>query len=322
MKPTAVLLATALSLATLPALAQDYPDRPITLIAPFAAGGTSDSLARTIAAELEAQLGQQVIVENQPGAGGTIGLAKVAKAEPDGYTIGLGGAGSLVHSAGIFKDSIGFDVRSDFAPIGLLGTSPVVAVASPKLGLTDVAGLTTLAQQSEGEVAYGTAGVGGAMHLAAEVYQREAGIRMLHVPYKGVAPAMTDFLGGQIDVGFFDATAVLPQMDSGAMTVLGVASAERTAQLPDVPTFAEQGLKDVVVEIWYGLVAPAGTPQPVIDRLAAATEAAVAGDKFTKTLDTFGFRPMQSGPQAMADLIASDLEFWLPVIEEAGITAQ
>lgn len=316
------LLVLAMCATAFPALAQEvFPDRPITLIAPFAAGGTSDVLARSIAAELGERLGQPVIVENRPGAGGTIGLTEVAKANPDGYTIGLGGAGSLIHSAGIYKSVIQFDVRSEFAPIGLLGTAPVVAVVSPSLGITDVAGLVDYAKDNP-DFPFGTAGVGGAMHLAGEVFQREAGISLLHIPYAGVAPAITEFLGGQIQLGFFDTTGVLPHVAGGAMTVLAVASAERAPQLPDVPTFAEQGFPEVEVEIWYGLVAPAGTPDEIVTALETATTEAASSTEFLETISGLGFRPLEAGRAVMADLMQTELEQWLPIIEEAGISAQ
>lgn len=317
MKTISIIVLAALGL-TAPAFAQStYPDRAITLIAPFAAGGTSDALARSIAAELGEILGQPVLVENRPGAGGTVGLTEVARAPADGYTIGLAGVGSLVHSAGIYKSVIQFDAKADFAPIGLLGTAPVVAVASPTLEITDLAGLVEIAK-TNAEMPYGTAGIGGAMHLAGEVFQREANVQLLHVPYAGVAPAVTEFLGGQIKLGFFDTTAVLPHMAGGKMNVLGIGSTERVPQLPDVSTFAEQGYGNVVVEIWYSLVAPAGTPASIVHALAAATSEAATRPAFNKILDKQGFLPLQTGAEPMAQLIYAELAKRLPIIDGNG----
>ncbi len=317
----AVLLATAGTLAFGQGTSE-FPRKPIKLIAPFASGGTSDVLARVIAKELSAGLGQPVIVENQAGAGGTIGLGTVARAAPDGYTIGMGGVGSLVHTAGVYANTIKFDVKKDLAPIGLLGTAPVVVAVSPALGVSDLKGLVALARQKDGKLAYGSAGVGGALHLAAEMLQREAGVKMQHVPYRGGSPALTDLLGGQIQVAFLDVTTLLPYKDGAQLKLIGAASRQRVPQMPNVPTFVEQGFKNTVVEVWLGLVAPTGTPADIQQRLANVIQEAVAKPSFAMTLDKLGMRAMPSGRDAMARLIDEELAYWLPLIKDANITAE
>jgi tripartite-type tricarboxylate transporter receptor subunit TctC len=301
--------------------AEDFPTRPITLIAPFSAGGSSDSLARALARELEEGLGQSVIVLNQPGAGGTIGLTQATASDPDGYTIALGGIGSLIHSAGVYKDMIQFDVRTDLAPISLVAATPVVLVAGPASDIQDLDQLIAEAKAAPGDLPFGTSGVGSAMHLTAEVFQRAAGLTLLHVSYPGVAPAMVDLLGGQIPLGFFDATSVLPHTDGTEVRPLAVAAPERIAQLPDVPTFTERGFP-LDGDIWYGLVAPADTPEAIVLELAKAVGAAVKTDRFKASADTLGFRTLPAGSEEMARRIASDLDLWLPVIEEAGVSTQ
>jgi tripartite-type tricarboxylate transporter receptor subunit TctC len=304
------------------AQAQAFPTKTIKLISPFAAGGTSDVMARAIAREMSALLGQQVIVENVTGAGGTVGLTAVARAAPDGYTIGMGGVGSLIHSAGVFAKTIKFDVRKDLVPLSLIGTAPVVVAASPSLGVNDMKGLATLARERNGGLSYASAGIGGALHLAAELFQREAGVKMQHVPYRGAAPALNDLLGGQVQLAFLDVTTLLPHKDGQRVKLLGVGSKQRVPQMAQVPTLAEQGFKNVVVEVWYGLVAPAGLPAEALNRLTAAATEAASKPSYAAALDQFGLAPMAPGRDAMARLIQDEYALWLPLIKQANISAE
>lgn len=322
MKRRHLLAALPLLAAFGAAQAQTYPNKTIKLISPFAAGGTSDVVARSIAREMTALLGQQVIVENVAGAGGTVGLAAVARATPDGYTIGMGGVGSLIHSAGVFTKTIKFDVRKDLVPLSLLGTAPVVVAAAPSLGVTDMKGLAALARERNGALAYGSAGVGGALHLAAELFQREAGVKMQHVPYRGAAPALNDLLGGQVPLAFLDVTTLMPHKDGQRVKLLGVASKQRVPQMPQLPTLAEQGFSNVVVEVWYGLVAPAAMPAEVLAKLGAAAAEAAARPSFKDALASVGLSPMSPGRDAMARLMQEEYALWVPLIKSAGISAE
>lgn len=300
--------------------AQEFPDRTITLIAPFAAGGSSDTLARAIARGMEEELDQTVIVQNLPGAGGTIGLTELVTSDADGYTIALGGVGSLIHSAGVYRNMIQFDAAADIAPVTLLAATPVVVVTGPASEVQTLPDLIEAAKAAPGEVPYGSSGMGTAMHLTAEIFQRDSGVEMLHISYAGVAPAVTDLLGGQIPLGFFDTTSVLPHRDNPDIHILGVAAPERAPQLPDTPTLAEQGVA-ANGEIWYGLVVPAGVPADVIATLESAAVAATKTEAFTTSLDKLGFYPMTTGQAEMAAVMQRDRELWLPIIEQENITA-
>lgn len=303
------------------AQADGFPDRAITLIAPFAAGGSSDALARTIARGMEDALGQPVIVQNLPGAGGTIGLTELATSAPDGYTIALGGVGSLIHSAGVYRDLIQFDVTKDIAPITLLAATPVVVVTGPGGDIETLDELLEAAKEAPGEVPFGSSGMGTAMHLTAELFQRETGTELLHIPYAGVAPAVTDLLGGQIPLGFFDVTSVLPHRENPDIHVLAVASPERAPQLPDTPTLAEGGIA-VNGEIWYGLVAPAGIPETALAALESAAVAAAGTEATQSSFAQLGFYAMQPGHNEMQTVMDRDSAIWLPIISEVGITAR
>lgn len=302
--------------------AASYPERTVTLIAPFAAGGTSDVLARIAAQGLTGQLGNNVVVENKTGAGGIIGLAAVAKAKPDGYTIGLGGVGSLVHSAGVYEGKIQFDVRKDFVPISLLATIPVAIAVSTPLGVSNLRELAQLARKDSGAISYGSAGVGGALHLGAELFQKLAGVKMTHVPFRGVAPAMVDLLGGQIPVVFGDVNAVLPHVGGDKIKVIAVLAEDRVQQLPNVPTAKEQGFPNLIVQVWYGLVAPAGVPDDIVRKIQEASAKVVNSPEFQKVTVQIGFTKFVGDGAVLKRLIDSELALWLPIIKEANITPQ
>jgi tripartite-type tricarboxylate transporter receptor subunit TctC len=213
-------------------------------------------------------------------------------------------------------------VRKDLVPLSLIGTAPVVVAASPSLGVNDMKGLATLARERNGALSYASAGIGGALHLAAELFQREAGVKMQHVPYRGAAPALNDLLGGQVQLAFLDVTTLLPHKDGQRVKLLGVGSKQRVPQMAQVPTLAEQGFKNVVVEVWYGLVAPAGLPAEVLNRLTAAATEAASKPSYAAALDQFGLAPMTPGRDAMARLIQDEYALWLPLIKQANISAE
>jgi tripartite-type tricarboxylate transporter receptor subunit TctC len=303
------------------ASAASYPERPITLVAPFAAGGTSDLLARAAAEKMSELLGQRVIVENKVGAGGTVGLASVAKAQPDGYTIGLGGVGSLVHSAGTYAGKLPFDVNKDFAPIALLGTTPVAIAVSKSLNVANLQELVSLTRKDP-SLTYGSAGVGSATHLGAELFQKVAGIKIAHAPYRGLAPAMTDLLGEQIKIVFGDVSTVMPHRGGDKIKVIAVLGDERVPQLPDVPTAKEQGFSDLAVQIWYGIVAPAGTPSDALDKLRKSAQTVANSEEFVKTIQNAGFTRFSGDHKAFSRLISQELALWLPIIREGKIAGQ
>jgi len=319
MKLRILLMASAAVTGT--AEAQEFPDRAITLIAPFAAGGSSDTLARAIARGMEDALGKPVIVQNLPGAGGTIGMTELATSEPDGYTVALGGVGSLIHSAEVYRNMIQFDVSKDIAPISLLAATPVVVVTGPGGDIDTLDGLISAARSKPGEFPYGSSGMGTAMHLTAELFQSQTQTELLHIPYAGVAPAVTDLLGGQIPLGFFDVTSVLPHRENPDIHVLAVASPERVPQFPDTPTLTESGIP-VNGEIWYGLVAPTGIPAEVLDSLEAAAITATKAEAFSTSMSQLGFYALPTGHAEMQAVMKRDSEVWLPIIEQEGIAAQ
>jgi tripartite-type tricarboxylate transporter receptor subunit TctC len=270
----AVLLAT-LILGVASAGAQQYPSRPITLIVPFAAGGSTDVIARVIAEAMSGPLGQNVVVDNRGGAGGSIGTAAVAKALPDGYTIGVGTASTLAINPAAYRN-LPFDVPTDLKPIGLIAAVPNVITVHPAVAAKSVNELVALAKAQSGKLSYGSAGNGSVSYLMGEQFRLATGTDIVHVPYRGVGPALNDAVGGQIQIMFDNLPTSLPLVQSGRLRALAVSAPKRLDVLPDVPTFAELKLDDLDWMAFFGLVAPAGTPEPVVARLHAALSAALA----------------------------------------------
>ena len=314
--------AAALAMLVRPARASGFPDHPITLIAPFAAGGSSDVLARATAQGMGERLGQAIIVDNRAGAGGTLGLGQVARATANGYTLGFGGVGSLVYSAGMYAGRLSFDVRKDFTLIGLMGSTPAVIVAGRASGIKSLSDVVTMAKQSPGTITYGSPGIGSALHLAAEMFQRLAKVSLVHVPYRGAAPALTDVLGGHVSLGFIDAATIMGQRSNPDLQILAVAGKARMKQLPDVPTTAELGFPELDVQVWYGVVAPAGVPTDVAERLEHASQEVATSAVFQALLLESGYAPFPGGKTEFANLIAHELQVWLPIIKDANITLQ
>ncbi|EJE49159.1 hypothetical protein PMI14_06357 [Acidovorax sp. CF316] len=289
------LLCTAaagmLGLAAGPAAAQEaaFPAKPIRFVVPYAPGGTTDLVARTVGAHMAQTLGQPVIIDNRAGAGGNIGMDAVAKAAPDGYTVGMGAISTNALNPHIYK-KMPFDPRKDFTAVGLLGNSTIVLEAGPALPVKTVAELLAHAKKNPG-VPYATAGAGTSMHLTGVLFAQTSKTDLVHVPYKGSAPLITDLIGGQVPIAFDNLPASLPHIQAGKLRALAVAGAQRSPALPDVPTLAEAGLPDAVVEPWFGVYGPAGLPPAVAQRLNKALADALADPAVKDKLLAAGFTP-------------------------------
>jgi len=305
-----VVLALGLSLNA--GLAQDFPSRPVTIVIPFTAGGPADTAARTISEVLRHHLGQPLIAENRPAASGVPGTEAVALGEADGYTLLLGGIAALVLVPPVQK--VRYDVAKDFAPLGLIWRSPQVFAVATKLGVNSVAEFVAYAKANPGKVTIGSAGTGTVTHLAGELLKRESGIELLHVPYRSTANSLTDLVGGHIDAIFGDVAILQPHVQSGAIRALAITSAERSSLLPDLATMAEVGFPRVRTEVWYGLLASARTPAPVLAKLKAAVAAAQADPEFRENLSKFGISPAPPGADSFAQFIRDEVERWTPIV--------
>jgi tripartite-type tricarboxylate transporter receptor subunit TctC len=312
--------ALACGMATL-AAAQTYPVRPITLVVPFPPGGSTTIVARIITDRMADAIGQQFVVDNRGGAGGTLGTRQVAKSAPDGYTIALGYTGTLAIGPSLFPN-VGYDVRADFAPIGRIGVAPSTLVVHPSFPVHSVAELIAYAKANPGKVNYGSAGIGTVGHVAGEYFAIATGIKLTHIPYKGTGPAITDLLGGHIPLSFSPIPAVHESAKSGLLRMLAVTSAERSSLVPEMPTVAESGVPGFDAVLRYGLVAPAGTPRPIIDRLDRALQATLASDEVRNRLAVEGAEPLPSTPEEYAADIDHEETQWSKVIKASGAKAE
>ncbi len=312
--------ATAYGLATV-AAAQNYPTRPITLVVPFPPGGSTTIVARIVTDRMADAIGQQFVVDNRGGAGGTLGTRQVAKSAPDGYTILLGYTGTLAIGPSLFPN-VGYDVRADFAPIGRIAAAPSAVVVHPSFPAHSVAQLIAYAKANPGKVNYGSAGIGTVGHVAGEYFAIATGIRLVHIPYKGTGPAITDLLGGHIPLSFSPIPAVHESAKSGLLRMLAVTSAKRSTLLPDTPTVAESGVPGFDAVLRYGLVAPAGTPRPIIERLNAALRAALDSAEVRNRLAIEGAEPLPSTPEEYAVDIDHEETQWSKVIKASGAKAE
>src|SRR3954471_23440658 len=256
------------------AQAQNYPTRAITLVIPFAPGGSTSIVGRGIADKMSELLGEKVVVDNRPGAGGTVGTRAVAKSEPDGYTLVLGYTGTLAIGPSLYKNA-GYDPRKDFAPIGLIGNAPNSLVVHPSFPANTIGELIAYAKANPGKVNFGSAGAGTVSHITGEYFAASAGIKLVHIPYKGTGPALTDLLGGHIPMAFAPIPASHPNVSAGKLRALAVTGTTRSSLLPDVPTISESVLPGFDASLYYGLAAPTGTPRPVIDKLNSELRAAL-----------------------------------------------
>jgi tripartite-type tricarboxylate transporter receptor subunit TctC len=299
-----------------PLAAQDYPLKPIRLVVPFAAGGPADMLARAIAPAMSSTLKATIIIENKGGAGGAIGVDAVVKSAPDGYTIGLSGPGALVSVP--FMTAVPYNVQRDVAPVARIATVSGVIVAGPKSGYKKLADLIADAKARPGAINFGSAGSGTTTHLAGELLNLEAGIKLIHVPYRGAAPALTDLLGGHVQVLLPDLPAVLEQVRSGAVVALALTSPGRSPFVPDLPTTAELGLPQVISYSFYGLIAPAGLSAAIRKRIQDAAIAALAAPDVVKQIATLGGAPTPATSEEYAALIGDEQKKWKHVIEATG----
>jgi tripartite-type tricarboxylate transporter receptor subunit TctC len=311
----------ALLAATVPAAAQDYPSRPITLIVPYSAGGGNDLMARSAAEKMSKALGQQIVIENRGGAGGSIATRQVAKAEADGYTLGLGGTGTLAIDPTLYPN-IGYDPRKDFAPVGLIATSGLVICVHPSLPVRSIPELIALAKQEPGKLNYASAGTGSGIHLGTEYFAAMAGIKLTHIPYKGSSPALTDLIGGHVAIYFSSLPPAVALVKEGKVRALAVTGARRSAILPDVPTVAEAALPGYEAVLHYGIVAPAGTPRPIIAKLSAALRAAVMSDELKLRLADDGAEPLPSTPEEYAADIDGEETKWSAIVRTSGAKAE
>ena len=312
----AVLL--GVSVAVDQAQAQNYPTRAITLVIPFAPGGSTSIVGRVIADKMSELIGEKVVVDNRPGAGGTVGTKAVAKSEPDGYTIALGYTGTLAIGPSLYKNA-GYDPRKDFAPIGLIGNAPNSLVVHPSFPAKTVAELIAYAKANPGKVNFGSAGAGTVSHITGEYFAASAGIKLVHIPYKGTGPALTDLLGGHIPMAFAPIPASHPSVTAGLLRALAVTSTTRSSLLPEVPTIAESALPEFDASLYYGLVAPAGTPRPVIDRLNNTLQAALASDEVKKQLGLDGTEITPGTPEDYAAFIDKDEKKWAQLVKASGV---
>lgn len=298
-----------------------WPARPITLVVPFPPGGTTDLLARLVAREAGSRLGQSMVVENRPGAGGGIGAAAVARARPDGYTLLMGTVGTQATNQFLYAQ-MPYDAARDFAPVTLVANSPNVLLVKPGVGAATVEQLIEQARRAPGSLNFASTSLGGSPHLSGELFNSMAKVDIRHVPYKGSAPAMTDLLGGQVQLMYDNLPSAMGQIRAGALRALAVTTRARVPMLPDVPTVAESGLPGYEVNSWFGLLAPAGTPDAVVQRLQAVVADAMGDPALRRQVEELGAIPVANTPQAYAAVIQADTDKWRQVIREAGIRQQ
>jgi len=294
----------------------DFPRRPMTLIVPLSAGGALDVIARLLAPEYQARSGEPTIVENRTDGAGNIGIDAVRRATPDGTTLLVIPAGNLTINPTLMQN-LSFDVERDFAPITLLATAPNLFVTAPQSGITSVAAL--IAKAKQGRISYGSPGVGSQLHLAMELFKLKTGVEMVHVPYRGMPPALSDLLGGHIDVLASNLTVALPAMKSGSVVALAVTTAERSPLAPDVPTLAEAGVPDIDVTSWYGLLAPRATPKPVIDAIFQVTSEALASPALQEKLLVQGLTVKIEAPDTFGARIRRETAAWADIIKARNI---
>ncbi len=298
-----------------------YPNRPVTLIVPYAAGGGNDAMARVVADKIGLALGQQLVIENRGGAGGSIATRQVAHAAPDGYTLGLGGTGTLAIDPTLYPN-VGYDPRKDFAPIGLIATSALVVLVNPSVPATTLAEFVDLARKEPGRVNFASAGSGSGMHLGTELLAYMAGIKITHIPYKGSAPALTDLIGGHVALYFSSLPPAVGLVRDGKVRALAVTGPTRSKIFPDLPTVAEAALPGFEAVLHYGIVAPAGTPRPIVDKINAALKVALASSDVQSRIDADGAEALASTPEQYAADIDREETKWSEIVRRSGARAE
>ncbi len=296
---------------------QNYPTKPIRFIVTFPPGGSSDLIARALVPILADRLGQQVLVENRPGAGGNIGMEVVARAAPDGYTMGLGAAGALAANVSLYP-KMPYDPVKDFAPVSNVAFVPFLLIANPSLPANNLQELVALASAKPGELMLGYGGNGTAMHLSGELFKLMAKVQLVNVPYKGSGPAAVDTMGGQLPLAMVDVASAITQIKAGRLKALAVTTSKRISAAPDVPTFAEAGLTGYEAVGWFGVVMPAGTPPNIIGRMNAELVAALTRQEIRERVIAAGAEPSPSTPEGFGALIRSEIEKWAEVVKVSG----
>jgi tripartite-type tricarboxylate transporter receptor subunit TctC len=318
---TTITVFVALSATSLSARAQEYPTKPIRMVVPFAPGGPNDVLGRIVSQKVSTQIGQQIVIDNRTGAGGATGTAMVGSAAPDGYTLLFSGPSSLTINPSLFKN-LPYDPVRDFAPVSLAGSAPSLLAVHPSVPAKSVKELIALAKASPGRLNYSSGGVGGGPHLAAELFKSIARVDIVHVPFRGAAPALTALTSGEVDMYIGGISAVLPLMKAGRVRSLAVTSVKRTPLMPDMPTFIESGVPGYEVVNWYAVVAPSATPKPIIAKLNGEIVKALASADVKKRYIDLGTDPVSSTPEQLGVYLREDLARWGKVIEAARIKAE
>jgi tripartite-type tricarboxylate transporter receptor subunit TctC len=317
----AAMLSALAAAAIMPANAQDYPSRSITLVVPYAAGGGNDTMARVVAEKMSRTLGQQIVIENRAGAGGSNATRQVARSTPDGYTLVLGGTGTLGVNPTLYSN-VGYDSRKDFAPVGLIGTSALIVLVNPGLPAHSIGELIALAKAAPGKLNYASAGVGSGIHLGTVLFEQMAAIKFTHVPYRGSAPALTDLMGGHVAIYFSSLPPAIGLARDGKVRALAVTGTQRSSVFPDLPTVAEAGLPGYESVLHYGIVAPAGTPRPIIDKLNGALREALNAPDTKERMATDGTEPLPSTPDEYAADIDREETKWSAIVKKSGAKAE
>jgi tripartite-type tricarboxylate transporter receptor subunit TctC len=310
-------LAVTLVAAATAQAQDDYPNKPVHLVVGFTPGSVADITARVVGNKMGQLLGQQFVIENKVGAGSSIAAEYVARSPKDGYTLYLPGSANIANAA--INPKLSFDIIRDFAPIGLVNSAAVILVVHPSLAVDNVQELIALLKSKPGELSYISTGIGSAPHFSAELFMQRTGTKMVHVPYPGSPQAATDLLAGRVQIMFSPATAVIALVKAGKLKLLASTGAKRPAIVPNVPTMIESGMPDFDTAIWFGLTAPAGTPKPVIDKLAAALHETVRAPEVIAAWRPQGVDPLDGGPDALAKLNATELKRWTDVATAAGL---
>jgi tripartite-type tricarboxylate transporter receptor subunit TctC len=312
-----MLTAAALAAPTRAFAQENFPSRPIHLVVGFTPGASSDIVARLFAKGAEQTIGQNIVVDNKPGAGSSIAAGYVARAAKDGYTLMLPALSTLTYK--IVHPEAPFDMVKDFAPVALLAVGPLVMAVDPKLGVNSVKEFTALAKSKPGKLNFGTVGPGSLPDLAAELYAQRAGVQLVQIPYPGSPQITTDLISGRVQMSFQITSAIIGQIQSGQIKALAVATDKRSPLIPDVPTMEEAGMPDFNTPLWFGLVAPAGTPRPVVDKLAAAAKQSMHSPATMDLLAKQGFAPEDMGPDQFGAYIKSEIKRWTDVVKGANI---
>lgn len=297
-----------------------WPDKPIKIIVGYSAGGATDILTRLVAVKMGNTLGQSVIVENKPGANSNVGAEIVVRSPADGYTLYAFSIANTINMS--LYPKLGYDALKDLEPIGMIAKIPNILVVNPNLPIKTVADYVRYAKESKDGVTFASSGSGSSIHLSGEMFKMQSKIQMLHIPYKGSAPAVTDLLGGQVDSMFDNAPSAMPHIQSGKLRAVGITSAQRSPLLPEVPTLAESGYPNFDVQSWFALAAPAGTPKPIIEKLNAALNKALTAPDVRQRLQELGATPEPGSPEKMRDFATAEVKRWREVVKASGAKAE